>query len=406
VFYSNNANTQNITFSTRNKSYNTLQCYATSISQNGMEIIAAGLQDNGTVGYYGNPITEDDMIQGGDGAFCQFDKNDNILITSTYDNQFKIYNYATGQINYIYDYASGLFTSTFDYDSTNNVIWAIASDLHNNRLGQVLKLTDLLEAYTGDFINLNTGADKYFSAIRLLNNDALLIGTANGHLYKVTHINSNPVSVELGSGIFPAGFISSIQIADNGQKILLTISNYGVDSVWWSNDGGQTWQNKEGNLPDIPVRWAIFHPQNPEQVMLATETGVWTTDHINADPVVWTPQSNGFPNVRVDMLDVKADNNKVVAGTHGRAMFTTIWDQVSGISDIKTIDFKLYPNPATDFIEVELPYATALQIFDLNGKLVLSKDLKKGTNHLSINNLNSGIYMVKVENTVKKLIVE
>ena len=408
VFYTNNASNNNIVFQKRDKSYNTLQFYSAAISNAaGQEVLAGGLQDNGTVGYFGTPITETDMIQGGDGAFCKFDSDEPIIITSTYDNQFQIYNFMSGQQNWIYSYASGLFISTFDYDSQNNVIWVIASDLHNNRLNQVLKLTDILNSETGVFITLPTTATKYFSAIKLIDTDHFLIGTANGHLYKVSNINVTPTAVELGAGIFPDAFISSIDIADNAQRIIVTLSNYGVTSVWQSTDGGTTWHDVESNLPDMPIRWAIYHPVNPHQVMLATETGVWTTDNIDAATVNWQPANNSLPNVRVDMLDIDTNTLKVVAGTHGRGLFTTTWATVNSVNDAKQVDFKIFPNPVSDLVNIQAKKSGyRVELYDINGKFLKAYNMAHHKLSFSVKNLSSGIYFVKLGETLKRLKVE
>ena len=408
VFYTDNASSNNIVFQKRDKSYVTLQFYSAAINNDpGQEILAGGLQDNGTVGYYGYPMSESDMIQGGDGAFCKFDKDQSIIITSTYDNQFKIYDYMYGQQNWIYSYASGLFTSTFDYDSQNNVIWAIASDLHNNRLNQVLKLTDILNSETGDFITLPTTATKYFSAIKLIDNNQFFIGTANGHLFKVSNINTTPTAVELGAGIFPDAFMSSIDIADNAQRIIVTLSNYGVTSVWQSTDGGTTWQDVEGNLPDMPIRWAIYHPVNPHQVMLATETGVWTTDNIDDTTINWQPANNSLPNVRVDMLDINPNTLKVVAGTHGRGLFTTTWATVNGVNEPKQVDFKIFPNPASDLVNIQTKKSGYhVELYDINGKFLKAYNMDNNKLAISISDLSTGIYFVKIGNSIRKLKVE
>lgn len=404
VFYTANALDNNIIFQSRNKSYVTLQFYTAAVNTFGPEILAGGLQDNGTVNYFGSPIVESDMIQGGDGAFCKFDTDELLIVTSTYDNQFKITDFQNNQENYIYSFASGLFISTFDYDSQNNVIWAIASDLHDNRLNQVLKLTDILNSETGEFITLPTNANKYFSAIKLLDSDSFLIGTANGHLYRVTNINSNPTATELGSGVFPNGFISSIAVADNGQRILITLSNYGLTSVWQSTDAGQNWHDVESNLPDMPIRWGIYHPVNPHQVMLATETGVWTTDDVDANPVVWQPADNSLPNVRVDMLDVNPISLKVVAGTHGRGMFTTTWATVNAVEGETLSDFKIYPNPAHDLVHLELKNSrNIMQLYDVNGGLIKTYKVNNPKFSFSVEELPRGIYFVKIGESVKKI---
>ncbi len=408
VFYTQNATSNNIAFEQHNKSYNTLQYYSAAISKTGPDGLLGGLQDNGSLLYSGTPLNNNDMIQGGDGAFCTFDDNEiGLMITSTYDNKIMVYDANTNTSNRIYSYASGLFTTTFDYDSQNNVIWAIASDLHDNRLNQVLKLTDIRNGENGQFINLHTNTDKYFSAIRLIDADNILIGTANGKLYKVSQINASPVATQIDQGVLPNGFISCIQTGNNGQRILLTISNYGVASVWQSLDGGTTWHDVEGNLPDMPVRWAIYHPQNPNQVMLATETGIWTTSDVNATPIVWTPQNNGFPNVRVDMLDIRPDNNKVVAGTHGRSMFITTWDAILSTPESTKIDFSFYPNPATEYIQLSIPKLHAgIKILDLNGRIIKSFVNKRKQHRIDVSDLKKGYYLLLVDNSVKKILIQ
>ena len=60
----------------------------------------------------------------------------------------------------------------------------------------------------------------------------------------------------------------------------MTLSNYGRVSVWETTNGGTTWTDKEGNLPDMPVRWALYNPLDRSQVFLATEVGVWSTENL------------------------------------------------------------------------------------------------------------------------------
>jgi hypothetical protein len=93
-----------------------------------------------------------------------------------------------------------------------------------------------------------------------------------------------------------------VALGNNENVIMVTFSNYGVSSVWLTKDGGETWEEKEANLPDMPIRWAIFHPNNNGQALLATETGVWATNTLYEDETVWAPAANGLANVRVDML--------------------------------------------------------------------------------------------------------
>jgi len=73
----------------------------------------------------------------------------------------------------------------------------------------------------------------------------------------------------------------------------------------------------------MPVRWVIFNPDNTDQAFIATEAGVWATDNLDGDNTVWMPQTNGLPNVRCDMLQVRQSDKFIAVGTHGRGLFTT-----------------------------------------------------------------------------------
>ena len=413
IFYSQNIDQISPVFENRNYHLSTLQFYSCAIKQLGNEQILGGLQDNGSLLYTGSDLTENDMVMGGDGAFCAFDTNeDGLLITTTYDNSFLVWNTNSGDYDYISDYPSGLFTSTFDYDSVNNTIWAIASDLHGNRNNELLRLDNLLQNnnYTGSFINIGSNANSFFSAIRLIDENTLLVGTADGKLYRSTNIRNTITTTEIDGNNFPAGFISCIQTAQNGQKILVIISNYGVQSVWLSNDGGQTWQNKEGNLPDMPIRWGIFHPQNDNQVMLATETGIWTTDDISSINVNWLPES-GLPNVRVDMLDIRTDNNKVVAATHGRGLFTATWNVNTSVENNLeyATQIKIYPNPATTMFSIEandiLKKKSRIYLYDLKGKKIKDFIYLPGKKY-NIKDIKKGTYILKHKEFTRKLIIK
>lgn len=57
-----------------------------------------------------------------------------------------------------------------------------------------------------------------------------------------------------------------------------------------TKNGGTTWTSVEGNLPDMPIRWALFNPTDSSQALLATEVGVWSTDALTAGTTNWPLQ--------------------------------------------------------------------------------------------------------------------
>ncbi len=327
VFYTDNANSTSPAFEERNKNYNTLQFYTCDIHPTSNYYVG-GLQDNGTLFYSGSPLSISDMASGGDGAYCFFDDNDgNFFISSVYYNQYYVFYNSTTYGNSYGSWESGIFVNPSDYNSESNTLYANAKRFEGNYNDQLLIMEGFPNNVTGNFYNLNTGANSIYSHVKLSPHssfsDILFIGTQAGHVFKVSSPGPSATVINLTDPSFPTANVSCIAIGDSNDHLLVTFSNYGVSSVWESIDGGTSWTEKEGNLPDMPVRWAIFHPENDQAVMLATETGIWTTDNISAADVTWMPNNKGLANVRIDMLQLRKNSNKVICASHGRGLFTT-----------------------------------------------------------------------------------
>jgi len=58
-------------------------------------------------------------------------------------------------------------------------------------------------------------------------------------------------------------------------------------------------------------------------------------------------------------------------------------------------DFKVYPNPTTDYINFESKFPFDLKIYDEKGNLVLDK--QNTSNQVNISNLSTGMYLVKID---------
>ncbi|MER3463749.1 MAG: hypothetical protein C4329_04350, partial [Chitinophagaceae bacterium] len=148
----------------------------------------------------------------------------------------------------------------------------------------------------------------------------LFIGSTNGKVLKVDNANATPTATDItGAGM--AGYINCVNTSMNDNNLVSVFTNYGVNNVWVTSDGGTTWSAIDGNLPDMPVRWALFEPGRNDRLIIATEAGVYSTDQINGASTIWMPHTT-FPTVRTDMLKMRAGDSTVVAATHGRGLFT------------------------------------------------------------------------------------
>jgi hypothetical protein len=357
------------------------------------------------------------MVSGGDGALAFYDKNEaNKSISTIYYNYIYAFNY-DNPVNWITDwYPSGVFINPMDYDYMNNTLFANACSFTGTNVDYLLKISNLTGSYSGTFIPMNTGTQVYFSAVKYspyspANKTTLFIGTQAGELFKIQNAESAPTKTEITGSQFPTANISCIAIGGSEDTLLVTFSNYGVTSVWQTYNGGQTWQNKEGNLPDMPIRWAIYHPQNSKQVMLATETGVWATSNLDEPNPLWEPVNEGMANVRVDMLSLRASDKTVLAGTHGRGFFTTTWDVVTGIEKAQKSAYRIFPNPTTGIVNVETGTSfvpvCSVEILNQEGKRVGVERTSSASGKIDISHLPAGVYYLKIagkETRVEKIL--
>lgn len=62
--------------------------------------------------------------------------------------------------------------------------------------------------------------------------------------------------------------------------------------------------------------------------------------------------------------------------------------------------FKIVPNPASDFVEIQssmrLNYEMFCNIYDLNGKRIFSKNLYKGQSRIPLSTLQNGVYIIEI----------
>ncbi len=325
VFYSSNissAGTSNVIFA-RNNGYNVTQFYAGAIHPTaGNNYMLAGAQDNGTQKLNGVGISAATQATGGDGAYCFIDQtNANYQITSyVYNSYWRSTNGGNSWgSRFQSDQSTGKFINPTDYDDNLNILYSTRT---NTTINRVTGITGTPSIGNFTVTGMNSKASHLRVSPYTTTSTTLFVGTEAGDLYKITNANSSPSTTSIG-GSLPSGTISCVEIGASENELLVTLKNYGVTSVWYTSNGGTTWQNKEGNLPDMPVRWALFNPNDRTEVILATEVGVWATSNILASSPSWTPSNSGLANVRVDMLQIRDSDSEVMAATFGRGVFTS-----------------------------------------------------------------------------------
>lgn len=238
------------------------------------------------------------------------------------------YTSTSGNLNLITNVSVYSVPNPSDYDSQSNTLYTAD---YSNGQAVIRKVTSVGTTPATTLIPL-AGATNPLTFVKLgLNRNALFVGSYGGYLYKITSLNQGtPIVTAIDNGALPQNTaISSIDMGVSDDEILVTLSNYGVQSVWYTRDGGSTWTGKDQSnygLPDVPVRTALFNPQNRQQVLLGTDAGIWSTNNITAANPGWGYTSTGMGAFRINQLHYRASDGRVTAATNGRGIFqTNVW---------------------------------------------------------------------------------
>tara|TARA_R110002050_G_scaffold108757_3_gene219616 strand:- start:37668 stop:41672 length:4005 start_codon:yes stop_codon:yes gene_type:complete len=331
VYYSGDGG---ITIEERNNGYNVTQFYTVGVAPTTAltgDYFLAGAQDNGTqVFQSSNPNGPDESFRavGGDGAFSFFDQDgiDRYFIANVvYNDGIYLFDYDTGEWVTINDEstAQGSFINPEALDSNLNILYSNYSSGANAIIKRYSGIKDASTLIKVDLTNnlLTSRPTALTVSPYTKTSSTLYVGTILGDVLKIEKAEGGtPIWNEISGSSF-VGSVSDIEFGRNEYEIFVTMHNYGVVNVWYTNDGGANWKNKEGNLPDLPVKAILQNPLNSNEVIVGTDLGVWYTDNFSADAPDWNSAFNGMSNVKVTDLDLRNDN-MVFASTYGRGVFS------------------------------------------------------------------------------------
>ncbi|MCF6349734.1 MAG: T9SS type A sorting domain-containing protein [Flavobacteriaceae bacterium] len=379
---------------------NTTQFYKGSIGQDvSQDQFLGGAQDNGTNfisnATAGTSFSEE--VFGGDGMFCFIDKDGDYMILSVPRNSFfRLDLPHTGAGQLIVQENSGTFVNQADLDDNLDILYTNATEGSTVRIS---RFTDILTASPIRTNLTNALFNRPPTAIKVspytTASTTLFVGTDTGGLLKVTNADTTPTWSNIqGSEFF--GSISAINFGANEDEIMVTFHNYGIPSIWYTENGGSTWLNKEGSFPDIPVKAILMNPLLNDEVIIGTDLGVWRTGNFKDSSPTWFQSQNGMKNVKVTSFDLRIADNTILASTYGRGFFTGQFTNVPlGISDAELTDvLSIYPTVSNgDFTITSTTISkTNLQVFDMNGRRVYQKELNiNGKTNISLS-LNKGVY--------------
>ena len=199
---------------------------------------------------------------------------------------------------------------------------------------------DLTTGCTG--ISPNGARNCTISAIGVGGGEAVYTGSLDGQVYVSAdaQVNANTTWTQLDPkvNVLPNRPIAQIAVDRSDYRTAYLAYDGFSDAtpknpghVFKTTDGGQSWTDISGNLPDTSVNSVILDPSYPNTLYVGTDAGSFVTYNGGTD---WSALgTGGIPNVGVWQLDLDPAHRILAAGTHGRGAFQ-LQDQSTGVPSL------------------------------------------------------------------------
>ncbi len=402
-------NADDVEWISLNNGLHTTQFFTVAIDEGrpGSKVIAGGTQDNGTL-WTSSTDPDEPWAHplGGDGADCAIVDG---AIFLTHPAEYYLSWYYGNVMRFFMDVDGGelqstlvkpagmenqdfLFINPFIIDPNEESMMFLAT---RNGVWRNDDLTEIpMDSFNPTSVNwvhlTSYPADEHVSALAMSrsSNRILYYGMAEGGgLFRLNGADalaagSTPTPLHQNAAFPEDAFVSAISIHPNDdQKVLVALANYMVESLWYTENGGLSWINVEGNLAgdDGPsIRDAKIMPVlETDYWFIGTSTGIYSTVFLEDSPVLWEQEADQtIGNVIVNALAVRPADGLLVAATFGRGIFSANIIPVKEPAPAKRAKILAQnaPNPFNPqtTIAYTLPGTeqVRLQVYDLAGRLV------------------------------------
>lgn len=411
-----------LTFKDRNGSLQTTQFYAnTSSSHQDSSLYIGGMQDNATAVYQGNLGWY--RVIGGDGCNAAIRPDDDNIIFGSYQYLGMMFSTDRGaSFNPVQAMPQSsppttAFVAPFII-SEANPDWMYAGR------STVERSTDGGNSWslTNGGIPLNGNA--VLKIVGDPNDQGIVVASTiplynqRAKLYR--SINGGGTWGDI-TGSLPDRYYNDIAInPNNTNEIYVAVSGFGTPHLYKTTNAGMTWTAMGTTLPDVPHNNLVIDPLSPDHMYIANDLGVYcSTD----GGVTWAPFGTGLPEAVLAIdLDISPTNRKLRVATHGSGVYQApLLSPSTSVSHPIPVDLEvaLYPNPAQDHAQLRLTASRntsfAVSITDMQGRkttVVPQRHYVLGEHQieLPVENLAAGVYFVSLEvedrQVTRKLIIQ
>jgi hypothetical protein len=266
----------------------------------------------------------------------------------------------------------------------------------------------------------------------------MYIGTTNGKIIRVDNprnIAPTTPAIEITpNGIATTSNVQDIAVnPNNDDEVMAVISNYGVTSVWWTNNAksaAPTWRNAEGNLTLPSIRSCMIvvkkdASNNPvTEYYLGTSVGLYSAIDIGTTLTgggspAWVREGGNTLNFAViQSLAYRPVDNVLLIGTHGNGMYYTFLgapnfnpNQNTGTSGPAVNDRNfittVFPTISNNIVTYRIGNLLgirkiSLQVFSMSGQQVLEKESAYQDGSIDISRLSKAAYIFSIYSDDRK----
>ena len=280
----------------------------------------AGAQDNGSDRLRNGAWAS---VNGADGMECLIDRtNDQIMYTSWQNGHLEKSTNGGNSFNDITP-STGDWTTPFIQDPiVANTLVGGWEDVYRSTNG----------GNTWTPISNGLFPDNLYAIAMTPANNSVIYAASLGKICRTNNTGGSWTNITTGLPVSSAG-ITYIAVGDtDANKVWVSLTGYSAgNKVFFSSNGGTTWTNYSGSLPNIPVNCIVYQKNSLDAVYIGTDFGVYYRDANMAD---WVPYNTGLPNVIVYELEINESAQKIRAATFGRS----IWESELNVSTIYSLD--------------------------------------------------------------------
>lgn len=286
------------------------QLYKIGVSELDNKVIG-GLQDNGTKLRNNSGNWTDEI--GGDGMDCAINpENANVLYGSLYYGDIRRSTNGGSSWSNI--------SNAIPEESGEGAAWVTPYVLDPSNPSTIVvgyenvyRSTDQGNSWTKIGDNL-TSSTLLYADISPTDSDYIYVGRAS-QMWKTSDGGTN-----WSSPGGPGSNTAMVKVSPTSPETIYAVrQNFSSgNKVYKSTNGGTTWTNISGNLPNIPANCIAIHDDGEETIYVGMDVGVYYRNNSTSD---WVLYNTDLPNVQISEIEIKEQTNEIYIATYGRGVW-------------------------------------------------------------------------------------